>query len=120
MYTHMRHAVNGLQGSSLRQYGPWSENKLNRADGKFSELELYSIKTAFSLVENLWIDLSMGTTQVLIYSYCCLQNFRMILSLQVSSSHFRQVRTHLGEIGSALFEDIFQSVPLPSLVLLSP
>ena len=64
LYTHVQSGANAPWGGSLRTFGPWGEGAFGRQEGRYSELELHSIKTAFSLVDSLWVDMSLGTSQV--------------------------------------------------------
>ena len=45
------------------------------------------------------------------------KHIMILRCFQVPASQFRQVQSYLGEIGSSLFESIFQAMPLPSLVI---
>ena len=64
MYTHVQIGANGLRGNSVRRFGPWGDGAFGCPDGKYSELELHSIKSTFCLVDNLWVDLATGTSKV--------------------------------------------------------
>lgn len=63
VYTHSKHGIHGVH-SDL--HGPWArdDGAFGRLDGRYSELELYNIKAAFSLIDSLWIDMSLGCLQV--------------------------------------------------------
>ena len=65
---------------------------------KYSELELHAIKTAFSSINSLWRDISLGTDQI-------------------QMSALTNIHQHLGEIGSDLFRSIFLKSSLPTVVL---
>ena len=64
MYTYAKNSAKGFQGNSGSQSGSWGHKSFINKNDIYSELELYSIQTTFSLVENLWIDLSMASSQV--------------------------------------------------------
>ena len=64
LYTHVQRAASRPRRTSLGNFGPWAESASAQSSGKYSELELHGIKTAFALTESLWVDLSLGTTQV--------------------------------------------------------
>ena len=57
MYTHLHIGATGLQGHSAVHFESCQ-------DGIYPELAIHNIKTAFAVVDSLWVDLSMGTTEV--------------------------------------------------------
>jgi hypothetical protein len=63
-----------------------------------TEIELHSIKTAFNLIEGVWLDVSMGAEYI-------------------SSSVMASIHEHLGEIGSELFSKVFMNNSVSKQVL---
>jgi hypothetical protein len=87
---HRRSSFDGLSGLGL-------DNKKSEPV-KYSQMELYAIKSAFSAINSIWRDVSMGTDVI-------------------SLSTLKSIHPLLGEIGSDLFGSIFLKEGIPSHVI---